>query len=133
VKNIERRIKRLEEKINPDIHKEKEKAIKDIGYLIECYIKECPSITKPIKTKVKKIREELEVYVRENMEKIWKNRQLDLKHGDTVGLVSYSRKYLRDKYTYIDNKLTEWILSWNGEEPEKLTRMFEEEEKNEKL
>jgi len=75
----------------------------------------------------------LEVYVRENMEKIWKNRQLDLKHGDSVGLVSYSRKYLRDKYPYIDNKLTEWILSWNGKELEKLTRMLEEEEKNEKL
>ena len=44
MKSIERRIKKLEEKINPGIKKDIEKIISKIGLLFECYLKACPTL-----------------------------------------------------------------------------------------
>jgi hypothetical protein len=130
MKSIEKRIKKLEEKINPGIKKNIEKIISKIGLLYECYIKACPTL-KCINPK--EIRKDIEEYLRKNQATILSGTSQKVDKRALTYFMCYANGFLNKNHSDVHIKLSKCVQSWNGKVPEKLTRMLEEEEKNEKL
>ena len=103
MKSIERRIKKLEEKINPGIKKDIEKIISKIGLLFECYLKACPTL-KCINPK--EIRKDIEEYLRKNQATILSGSSQKIDKRTSTYFMCYANGFLNKNHSEVHLKLS---------------------------